>query len=200
MLLVNLRKNVINVNHGDKFMKSMILLFAMLIIITACAPKEKELTPDQIAKEKQAIVKVMKEYNDATESKSWSRLVETLASEVRFYGTDSSEVINTFDEYKEKIITQWNLFDQQKYGEMTNINIEMDPNASFASIIYGIPFDVTIGQRVAHLFLRIQRTLKKENDKWVIVSGIVGSTDPKQALLLQQILEEKAGTQTPPSK
>ena len=178
-------------------MKSILLLISMLFIAVACAPKEKELTPDQITKEKQAIVNVMKEYNDASEAKSWSRLVETLASEVRFYGTDSSEVITTFDDYKEKIINQWNLFDKQKYGDMTNIHIEMDPNAVFASVIYGIPFDVTIGQRVAHLFLRIQRSLKKENEKWLIVSGIVGSTDPKQALLLQQILEEKAATQQP---
>ena len=179
---------------GDYVMKSIVLLISILFLAVACAPKEKELTPDQISKEKQAIVKVMKEYNEASEAKSWSRLVETLASEVRFYGTDSAEVINTFDDYKEKILTQWNLFDNQKYGEMTNIHIEMDPNASFASIIYGIPFDVTIGQKVAHLFLR------KENDKWVIVSGIVGSTDPKQALLLQQILEEKAGIQPAPAK
>jgi len=181
-------------------MKSIVLLISMLFIIVACAPKEKELTPDQISIEKKAIVKVMKEYNDASEVKSWSRLVETLASEVRFYGTDSSEVIMTFDDYKEKIMNQWKLFDNQKYGDMTDIHIEMDPNATYASIIYGIPFDVTIGLRHAHLFLRIQRTLKKENDKWVIVSGIVGSTDPKQALLLQQILEEKAATPIPPAK
>ncbi|MBI5326361.1 MAG: nuclear transport factor 2 family protein [Ignavibacteriae bacterium] len=181
-------------------MKSLLLLFSMMFILVFCAPKEKELTAEQITQEKQAIVKVMKEYNDASEAKSWSRLVETLASEVRFYGTDSAEVINTFDEYREKIMTQWNLFDKQKYGEMTNIHIQMDPNASFASIIYGIPFDVTIGEKVAHLFLRIQRTLKKENDKWVIVRGIVGSTDPKQALILQQILEEKATGQQQPAK
>ncbi|TAL69811.1 MAG: hypothetical protein EPN82_04095 [Bacteroidetes bacterium] len=181
-------------------MKRILPFISILIIAFACAPKEKELTADQIANEKQAIIKVMKEYNSASEAKSWSRLVETLASEVRFYGTDSAEVITTFDDYKEKILNQWNLFDSQKYGNMTDIHIEMDPSATFASIIYGIPFDVTIGQKIAHLFLRIQRTLKKENDKWVIVSGIVGATDPKQSLLLQQILEEKAGTAPAPAK
>jgi hypothetical protein len=175
-------------------MKIFLLLFFILLIFPACSPQEKELTAEEIAKEKQAIINVMKEYNKATEEKSWSKLVPTLASEVIFFGTDSNEVIKTFDEYKEKIMNQWNLFDKQKYGDMTDISIMMDKNATFASIIYGVPFDVTVVIKSAHLYLRMQRTLKKENDKWVIISGIVGATNPKEAVLLNNILQEKTST------
>ena len=175
-------------------MKLLLLFFSILLVFPACSPQEKELTADEIAKEKQAIIKVINDYNKATEEKNWSELVPTLASEVIFFGTDSNEVIKTFDEYKEKLLNQWKLFDKQKYGKMTDVSIMMDKNATLASIIYGIPFDVTVGDKSAHLFLRMQRTLKKENEKWLIISGIVGATNPREAVLLNSILEEKAGT------
>ena len=50
----------------------------------------------------------------------------------------------------------------------------MDRNATFASAIYGVPCQFTKGNNNANLYLRYQRTLKKENGRWVIYSGIVG--------------------------
>ncbi|MFA6570603.1 MAG: nuclear transport factor 2 family protein [Bacteroidota bacterium] len=173
-------------------MKKLLLSFLCLTLITACAPKEKELSADDISREQQAIINVMKKYLKSVEDKNFSQLVETLASEVVFYGTDSSEVLKTFPEFKKAMLKQWSLFDRQKYGEMSEVSIQMDKNATFASIIFGISFDVTIGDKTARLYLRMARILKKEDNKgWVIVSGIVGSTSQNESKLLDELVKAK---------
>jgi ketosteroid isomerase-like protein len=168
-----------------------ILSFLCILIFIACTPKERELTTEDIAIEHQAIMNVMKKNIKAAEEKNFSALVETLAKDVVFFGTDSSEVITTFPDFKKKMYNQWSLFDKQKYGEMSDISIQMDNNATFASMIFGIPFDVTIGEKTAHLFLRMARILKKEDERWVIVSGIVGSTSQSEIKLLDDLVKAK---------
>ena len=175
-------------------MKRYLLYLWFILFIASCTPKEKELTADDKAKEEQAIIGVMKTYTKANEEKNFSALVETLAQEVTFYGTDSAEVLKTFPEYKKAMLKQWQLFDKQKYGEMTDISIIMDKAATLATITFGIPFDVTIGDKTAHLFLRMSRTLKKENDKWVIAGGIVGGTSTAQVKALEDLLRSKTTT------
>ncbi len=174
-------------------MKKTLTTFFILVFVLGCTPQKEELTMQDIDKEKQAIVQVMKEYNKAAEEKNFSDMIETLAGEVIFFGTDSSEVIKTFAEFKAKMEQQWKTFDKTKYGEMYDMDIQMDDNATFASIIYGTPLEITIGGETAKLFIRVARTLKKEKGKWVIVSGIVGHTDPQASLLLQQMLIKKSG-------
>ena len=128
-------------------MIKILLSLLCIVIVTACTPKERELTTEDITREHQAIMNVMKKNIKATEDKNFSELVETLAKEVVFFGTDSSEVITTFPDFKKKMLNQWSLFDKQKYGEMSDVSIQMDNNATFASMIFGIPFDVTIGEK-----------------------------------------------------
>ncbi len=174
-------------------MKRYILYLFLFIFILSCAPEKNEMA--DLDKEKAAIVQVMKDYNKASEDKNFYAMVNTLASEVIFFGTDSSEIIKTFPEFKKQMLNQWKTFDKMKYGKMADISIQMDPNAKLASIIFGVPLEITIGVHKAKLFLRIARTLKKEKDKWVIVSGIVGNADPKQGVKLQELLNERANPQ-----
>ncbi|MFC2130643.1 nuclear transport factor 2 family protein [Bacteroidota bacterium] len=172
-------------------MKKTLYTLFLIIFIVSCTPQKEELTIEEIEKEKQAIIQVMKDYNVAAESKNFSHMIETLAGEVIFFGTDSSEVIKTFADYKKKMIAQWEAFDKMKYGEMYDVSIQMDDNATLASIIFGTPLDITIGDETANLFIRIARTLKKEKGKWVIVSGIVGHVDPAQAFVLDDMIKRK---------
>jgi len=178
-------------------MKKILTTFFMLVFIIACTPQEEELTLSEIEKEKQAIIQVMREYNVAAEEKNFSHMIETLAGEVIFFGTDSAEVIKTFAEFKAKMEEQWQTFDKMKYGDLYDISIQMDDKATLASIIFGSPLEITIGTETAKLFIRVARTLRKEKDKWVIVSGIVGNADPKAGLLLQDMLLRKAGGAPP---
>jgi len=174
-------------------MKKILTTFFILVFVYACTPQKEELSLQDIEKEKQAIVQVMKEYNKAAEEKNFSHMIETLAGEVIFFGTDSSEVIKTFAEFKAKMEEQWKTFDNMKYGDMYDIDIQMDENATIASIIFGTPLEIRIGSESAKLFIRVARTLRKEKGKWVIVSGIVGNADPKAGLLLQEMLMRKSG-------
>lgn len=163
-------------------------LFLMLVLgFAACCPEPEVMTDDQIEAEKQQVVNVIKAYNKAMEEENFHDLVETLGNEVIFFGTDSSEIINTFSEFKKKIKEQWDYYQGTKYGEMTNVSIQMDKNATIASVIFGMPVDLTVNGQSEHLYLRVSRTLKKEQEKWVIVSGIVGAARPDVSTQSQSV-------------
>ena len=53
---------------------------------------------------------------------------------------------------------------------------------TFASIIFGVPCWIIKGDIKQHLYLRVARTLKKQQGRWVIISGIVGVTRPDDTL------------------
>ena len=175
------------------------LLLSLFIVLAACTPEQKVLSKEETAKEHEAIIDVIKAYNKAMDEKNFYALTETLAGDVVFFGTDSAEVINTFADFKEKIKDQWRMFDNMLYGEMLDISIQMDPaSPRLASIIFGIPLKITIGDKTTNLFMRMNRTLKKENGHWVIVSGVVGTASYKQILILKGLL--KAQTDTVPGE
>lgn len=155
-------------------MKSVFVLILALLMLNACGPtKKKALTPLELEQEKQAVAKVLEDYNIAFENKDFSKVVETLADEVIFFGTDSSEVIKTFADYKAAIEKQWKYFDNVHYGPLKDISIQMDDNATLATIIYGVNADFTKGDSTHSYYLRVARILKKKADKWLIISGIV---------------------------
>lgn len=171
-------------SYSEEPMKRFLLLFSLIVslIIVSCCPEPKELTEDEVNMEKQAVINVVKAYNKAVEEKNFSKIVPTLAGEVIFFGTDSSEVIKTFADFKKQMMAQWNEYDNLIYGELADVSIQMDKNASFASIIFGLPVTITKGENTIELYLRVARTLKKEKEVWVIVSGIVGAARPDNTL------------------
>lgn len=158
-----------------RILPTLITIFAfttMWIGLPSCGPDRPEPTPDQIAREKEAVKKVIEEYNKASEEKNFGDLVKTLAGEVTFFGTDSGEVITTFADFKKAIQAQWQEYDITKYGPLTDVFIEMDPTATFASVICGVPLTTKRGGLEENYYLRLARTLRKEDNRWVIVSGI----------------------------
>ena len=166
MLLVN----------GGNMRKIVLWLFASIFIFSACGPnKNDELTSEQLSKEKQRVLSVIKDYNKAFEMESFSSIIETLSEEVVFFGSDSSEVIRSLSDFKNMIQKQWSEYDF-KYGEMVDTWLQMDSKGTLASIIYGIPAVVTINNVPSNYFFRVARTLKNQDNRWVIVSGIVGIT------------------------
>jgi ketosteroid isomerase-like protein len=179
-------------------MKKVLLPFLIFLLFYGCEPEPEFLTAEQIEKEKQAVVDVVKTYNKANENKNFSAMVETLADEVIFFGTDSAEVIKTFAEFKKAMMAQWERYDVMEYGQMTDVSIQLDPNATLASIIYGIPMHVEKNGKEADLFLRVSRTLEKQKGNWVIVSGIVGITRPsgENGIFHEHEQQEEEGEET----
>lgn len=155
----------------------LILISIILLLNSSCGPqKPQPLSAEQVNKEKEAIIEVIKKFNEAYQTKNFSPIIDLLSKDVIFFGTDSAEVIKSLAEFQEELQKQWKVYDSIIFGNIVDMSIIMDNNASFASVIYGIPCDLISGDKQEHLFLRYARTLKKENNRWVIVSGIVGAT------------------------
>jgi ketosteroid isomerase-like protein len=155
-------------------------MLTVLITISACGPKKEYLSPLEIEKEKEKVIEVIKEYQVAYDEKNFGKVVETLADDVIFFGTDSSEVIKTFADFKKAIEKQWQEYDKIIYGEMRDVSIQMDDQGTLASIIFGTNADFIVGTDTSNYYLRIARVLKKSNEKWLIVSGIVGIVRPDE--------------------
>lgn len=170
-------------------MKFYFTLFISFILI-ACSSKEEQLSTEETVREKEAIVETLRAYNKAYEKKNFPAMVEYLANDLTFFGSDSAETIKSLTEFKEAIQKQWEETDSMRYGEMTDIYILLDSKGKIASAIYGIPLDLWTNGNYIHLFLRVARTLKKEGGKWVIASGITGITvaskSPKELLPKKQ--------------
>jgi ketosteroid isomerase-like protein len=155
-------------------MKLFILLVTTVVLFSSCGPKQEFLSPLEIENEKNNVKAVITDYHRAFEEKNFGKVVETLADEVIFFGTDSAEVLKTFADFKKAIEKQWQDYDKIYYGELRDVSIQMDDNATLASIIYGVNADFVIGDESFNYYLRIARILRKKNHKWLIVSGIVG--------------------------
>lgn len=151
----------------------LISIFA-LVCLGSCSPKNETLTDEQRKDEEGKITQVVLAYNKAVEEKNFGNLVETLADEVIFFGTDSSEIIKTFADFKKSMEKQWQQYDKVIYGEIKDASFQIDESATLATIIYGVNADITAGGVVEHYYLRAARVLLKQDNKWVIKSGIMG--------------------------
>ena len=169
-------------------MNRFLLVLFVASFIFACTPEPKELSNEELSKEKSEVVNLIKNYNKANEEENFSKIVDMVSKDIIFFGTDSGEVIKDIPSFKKALTNQWELFDF-KYGEMIEIDVQMDKNATFASAIFGIPTDLKVKDKTFHLFLRIARTLKKENSKWVIVSGVVSMVGSEQSNELSNYLK-----------
>ncbi len=165
-------------------MKSLLLAIATatIILLSSCKPEQEFLSPEQILKEKEAVQNVVKAYNDASEERNFSKIVETLAEEVKFFGTDSAEIITTFPQFQEAIKKQWDEYERINYGHMQDIFIDMDPNGQIATIMYGMPVDLFKNGDHRHVYVRVQRTLKKQKGTWLIYSGIMGLANNEEII------------------
>ena len=159
-------------------MKKFILLACISIFILAgCMGNgTKPLTGTQLAKEKAKVMEVINQYNDASNKKSFSTIIQTLDENVVFFGSDSTEIIRSLNDFKKMIQSQWNQLDIQS-GSMVDTWIEMDPTGTLASVVFGQPSVITLPDGTKqNAFFRIARTLKKKDNQWLIVSGIVSMT------------------------
>lgn len=179
-------------------MKKVILTFTALCLMWSCSDREpKFLSAEQIKQEKQDIIAVNEAYNNASEREDFAAIVETLSDEVNFFGTDSAEVIKSFSDFKEKMITQWETYDSIEYGDMQDVSIKMDPNGNLASIIFGVPLTVSRNEVVNSYYLRVSRTLEKKGENWLISQGIVGiARTPQQKKKDYELLNNNKNNDT----
>ncbi|OGU61622.1 MAG: hypothetical protein A2X64_04860 [Ignavibacteria bacterium GWF2_33_9] len=154
-------------------MKLFLTLFSLaLITLISCQSNHKVMTYDQKIAQEKEIIKVIEANNTASENENFAELLKTLADSVAFFGTDESEIIKTFAEYKDAIQKQWDLYENTIFNAITNPFITMDDRATVASIIYGVEMETSHNGINEHHFLRVSRNLLKQNGHWVIASGV----------------------------
>jgi len=174
-------------------MKRFLLLWLILsTMIISCEKEPKFMSPSQIEEEEKLIIQVNEKYHQASEQKNFGMMIETLADEVTFFGTDSSEIITSFAQFQQAMNRQWEEYDQTVYGEMVNIHIKMDPRGKLASIMFGVPLKVTRQGITNEYYVRVARTLEKEGANWKIVSGIVGIVRDAEAAQSAHEKEQEA--------
>lgn len=156
-----------------------IICTALMFTLFSCQTEPRALTADEVKKEEGEIIRVIEANNRASEEKNFAEYLKTLADSVTFFGTDKSEVIRTFADYKIAIQKQWEAYEYTKYSNITDVFITMDKNATVASIIYGVQLEAKRNGKIENVFLRVSRNLLKQNGKWVIASGI--TSIPREA-------------------
>lgn len=168
-------------------LRNLLFIVAISAILIACEQKEEYPAPLELDKEKEKIVGVIERFNKANENKNFSEIVETLADEVVFFGTDSSEVIKTIGDFKNSIVKQWEEYESIKYHNLQDVKIFIDDKATLATIYFGLSADVTRNGIMQSYYLRGSRTLLKQNESWQIASGTLGivrsKADEKEAYI-----------------
>ena len=154
-------------------MKRFLLFIIPLLTILSCMQKQEQ-EPIDYDQEKKDVLSVIEAYHHAAEDESFMKIEETLADEVIFFGTDSSEVIKSRNDFKTTMQEQWKSY-QVNYGPVVDQIIEMDNKAKIATVLYGISMEVFINDTTSFkLFTRNAKVLKKENKQWKISHGVVG--------------------------
>jgi ketosteroid isomerase-like protein len=159
-------------------MKKFLLLLLLVsgFLFVSCGTGEHEGIPIEVQmKEEKAVWDVIEKYNNAYANKDFAGLVDFMSQEVVFFGTDSAEVIKSLAEYKEAMEKQWEQYDSMVFGKIEESEkfLQMDRNATLASVMFGAPLFLTIDGKENRVFVRVHRTLKKENKRWLIVTGLI---------------------------
>jgi len=161
-------------------MKKILLLLLLVsgFLFVSCGPDEHVGIPTEVQmKEEKAVWDVIEKYNEAYSSKDFAGLVEYMHKDVVFFGTDSAEVIKSLAEYKEVMEKQWEQYDSMVFGKIEESEkfIQMDDNASLASIMFGAPLYLTVNGVKQEVFVRVHRTLRKDiaSKRWLIVTGLI---------------------------
>ncbi len=182
-------------------MKKMLQILSMMIFLVSCGIEKKDDPVVDAEAEKKAVHDVVVLYHKAAEDLNFAQMEETLAENVIFYGTDSAETIKSRAEFQDKFKQQQSTY-KIKYLNLVDETILMDDKATVASIIYGMPINITYDGKVYHAFTRNAKNLKKEKGRWVISSGMIGlaATGPDYTEFLQKLSGKADSTTAAPEQ
>lgn len=180
-------------------MKNLLQIMSLLVFLISCGIEKKDEPPIDLEAEKKAVHDVVVLYHKAAEELNFAKTEETLAENVIFYGTDSAETIKSRAEFQDKFKQQQTTY-KIKYLDLVDETILMDDKATVASIIYGMPINITYDGKEYHAFTRNAKNLKKEKGRWVISSGMIGlaATGPDYTEFLKKISGKSDSTVVAP--
>jgi ketosteroid isomerase-like protein len=182
----------------EVLMHRIIPLLVILGLFSGCGPRKK--SPEEITTEKKAIASLVADYWKAYETKNISAVAKffTASGDLKFFGTDSAEVINTTAEMEAQKKDDMELLQTVKVGGMKNVSLVLANDGELGSIVCEIPVDMTVGGEQGHSLFRFAGTMRKENGEWRIVHGLVALATVGQSSA--ELLSKMKAEQGAPAK
>lgn len=144
-------------------------LLAVNALLSSCTPKQ--LTQEDIAKEKKAVESVAINYSKLIAAKNTDAVLSLFSNSPEFMllGTDSAEVFKNKAQLKSHLEVDWQLLDVTKVGDLQNVSILISKDGGLASMLYEVPWDMDLAGQTAHALVRFAMTMVKENNEWHII-------------------------------
>lgn len=153
-------------------MAKLILFVWAVILLTSCATHRR--SSMDIDRDKAEIVASLVRFWQAYERKDLATMSEmlTTSSDFTFFGSDAAEVVRTRRDWEELMRNDWQLFETTKFGEPSNVAIQISDDGKLASAVYEVP-DISLveGKSIESLD-RFAITMRKESEIWRIVLGM----------------------------
>ena len=151
------------------------------------------MTPEQITKEKDAvesqILKLLKGF-DTKDIDTMLTLFST-SDELLAFGTDAAEVLRSLSDWEDQLKYDFQLFESAKFGELQNLSIQVSKSGDLAAVLFETPADIVFAGESSHAIWRFSSTLKKEDEKWLIVHllAAIASEGQSSAEIVEQMKE-----------
>jgi ketosteroid isomerase-like protein len=145
------------------------------------------------ADEQAAVKKVIADFQSAYMAKDWSRMEGLFSGDLKFFGTDSAEVIRSVADFRKQMTDDWQVIDSPKLEGTRNLSIILDRDHEVASAIYETPFSGKAGGEMMSGTMRFAQTFRKENGNWKLVHGLVSMATVGQssAAMIEQMKKGK---------
>jgi ketosteroid isomerase-like protein len=171
------------------------LLTLLLVgaVFAGCAPKM--LPQEDIAKEKKAVESVAINYSKLIAAKNTDGVLNLFSNSpaLEFIGTDSAEVFKSKAQIRSHLEVDWQLLEVSKVGDLQNTSILISTDGELASMLYEVPWDMTLGGQTAHALIRFAMTMVKEDNEWHIIQGVgqIATVGQSSEDLLKQMKQAK---------
>jgi ketosteroid isomerase-like protein len=130
--------------------------------------------PMESDRDKAEVVATVVRFWQAYERKDLATLSNmlTTADDFTFFGSDAAEVVKTRREWEDLMRNDWQFFETIRFGEPSNIAIQISADKQLASIMYEVTDISLVGGKNVESLDRFAMTMRKENGAWRIVHGM----------------------------
>ena len=149
-------------------MKALLFLLIIIPLVASCATvkmtSEQMTDSEQMTVNKTAVKSMIIKLNNAYSSKDIETVtgIYSTSAKLMIFGTDSAEVITSFSEWKAQVISDFQLIESIKFGEVRNLSIQISSTCDLAAAVYEVPVDMVYGGQNSHVLFRSANTWIKE--------------------------------------
>jgi ketosteroid isomerase-like protein len=150
-------------------MKRLIIFLLFISLIFSCGLQR--MTSNQIDLEKKKIESLIIQMNNGVASKDIEVVSNTISKSDEFigFGTDSTEAIKSYSEWKELMKNSFPQYESAKFSELRNLSIQISSTGDMASAIYEVQAEYVCADHSSFILYRFANTWRKENGEWKVI-------------------------------